>query len=190
MLEELASPSSSSSSSLESSSSSDASEASRGGEGDSTKPPRRACRLAIRPTWVFTWYSLVMSVSRRASMRWSCAMIAQSHTSLQSGRSGGGWSRRSGRSYHIEPPRLKLHLAPFNSTASMAHIMWKWSNTGKGTENWRKILVIAERKMSLSQVTVSLCTFMIERMKWERKSIVKCSKRESKNQAWGSVIEL
>ena len=44
--EELASPSSS-----ELSSSSDAS---GGGEGDSTKPPRRACRLAIRLTRVFT----------------------------------------------------------------------------------------------------------------------------------------
>ena len=42
--EELASPSSSSSSS----------DASGGGEGDSTKPPRRACRLAIRLTRVFT----------------------------------------------------------------------------------------------------------------------------------------
>ena len=42
--EELASPSSSSSSS----------DASGGGEGDSIKPPRRACHLVIRPTRVFT----------------------------------------------------------------------------------------------------------------------------------------
>ena len=37
-----------------SSSSSSSSDASGGGEGDSTKPPRRACRLAIRLTRVFT----------------------------------------------------------------------------------------------------------------------------------------
>ena len=49
--------------------------------------------------------------------------------------------------------------------ASMAHITWKWSDTGKGTEKWRKILVIAEGKMSLSWVAISLCIFMIERMK-------------------------
>ena len=34
--------------------------------------------------------------------------------------------------------------------ASMAHIKEKWSDTGKGTEKWHKILVIAEGKMSLS----------------------------------------
>ena len=49
--EELVSASSSSSSSSKSLSSSDAS---GGGEGDSIKPPRRACHLAIRPTRVFT----------------------------------------------------------------------------------------------------------------------------------------
>ena len=49
--------------------------------------------------------------------------------------------------------------------ASMAHITWKWSKTGKVTEKWRKILVIAEGKMSLSWVTVSLYTSMIERIK-------------------------
>ena len=27
----------------------------------------------------------------------------------------------------------------------------KWLEEGKGTEKWRKILVVAERKMSLSQ---------------------------------------
>ena len=48
----------------------------------------------------------------------------------------------------------------------------------------------AEGKMSLSRVAVSLYTSKIERMKCEEKSIVRCSNKESKNQAQGSVIEL
>ena len=74
--------------------------------------------------------------------------------------------------------------------ASMAHITWKWSKTGKGTEKWHKTLMIVEGKMSLSQVAVSLYTSMIERIKWEGKSTVRYSKRESKNQAWSSIMEL
>ena len=35
------------------------------------------------------------------------------------------------------------------------HMTVKWSEEGKGTEIWRKILVIAEGKMSLSQDTES-----------------------------------
>ena len=34
---------------------------------------------------------------------------------------------------------------------SMAHMTVKWSEEGKGTEKWRKILVIAEGKKSLSR---------------------------------------
>ena len=33
----------------------------------------------------------------------------------------------------------------------MGHMTEKWSEEGKGTEKWRKILVIAEGTMSLSQ---------------------------------------
>ena len=62
----------------------------------------------------------------------------------------------------LERNRASLRLMV---TASMAHITWKWSDMGKGTEKWRKILVIAEGKMSLSRVAKSLCTSMIERMK-------------------------
>ena len=51
----------------------------------------------------------------------------------------------------------------------------------KGTEKWHKILMIIEGKINLSRVAVSLCTSMIERMKWEGKSIMSCSIRESKN---------
>ena len=73
---------------------------------------------------------------------------------------------------------------------SMANMIEKWSEEGKGTEKWYKIRVIAEGKMSLSRVAVSLNTSIIERMKCEGKSIVRCSRRESKNRARGSVIKL
>ena len=63
---------------------------------------------------------------------------------------------------HLERNYASLHLTV---AASIAPITWKWSVKGKGTEKWHKILVIAEGKMSLSQVTESLCTSMIERMK-------------------------
>ena len=59
---------------------------------------------------------------------------------------------------HLEQNCASLHLTV---AASMAHIAWKWSETGKGTKKWRKILMIVEGKISLSRVTVSLCTFMI-----------------------------
>ena len=38
----------------------------------------------------------------------------------------------------------------FTVAASMAHMKVKWSDNGKGTEKWSKILMIAEGKMSLS----------------------------------------
>ena len=53
----------------------------------------------------------------------------------------------------------------FMVAASIAPIIGKWSDMGKETEKWRKILMIAEGKMSLSRVTKSLYTSMIERMK-------------------------
>ena len=37
----------------------------------------------------------------------------------------------------------------------MAHMTGKWSKEGKGTEKWRKILVIAEGNMSLSRDVTS-----------------------------------
>ena len=65
-------------------------------------------------------------------------------------------SDRLERSYAL----LHLMVAAF-----IAHITWKWSETGKGIEKWCKILVIAEGKMSLSWVAVSLNTSMMERIK-------------------------
>ena len=90
------------------------------------------------------------------------------------------------------PDCLNRNCASLHLTiaASMAHMIEKWSEEGKGTEKWHKIYVIAEGKMSLSRVVVSLNTSIIERIKCEGKSIVRCSRRESKNQAQGSVIEL
>ena len=72
----------------------------------------------------------------------------------------------------------------------MAYMTKKLSEKGKGTEKWHRIRVIAEGKMSLSQVAVSLYTSKIERMKYEGKYIVRYSNKESKNRARGSVIEL
>ena len=46
----------------------------------------------------------------------------------------------------------KLH---FIVVASMAHMKVKGSDTGEGTEKWRKILVIAEGKMNLLRDTKS-----------------------------------
>ena len=40
--------------------------------------------------------------------------------------------------------------------ASMAHLTKKWSKEGKGIEKWHKISVIAEGKMNLSWVAISL----------------------------------
>ena len=65
-------------------------------------------------------------------------------------------------SNRLERSCASLHLTV---AASMAHMTWKWSKTGKGTEKWRKILVIAKGKMSLSWAVVSLYTSMMERIK-------------------------
>ena len=66
---------------------------------------------------------------------------------------------------------------------SMAHMTGKWLEERKGIEKWHKIHMIAEGKMNLSWVAVSLNTSIIERIKCEGKSIVRCVRRERKNQA-------
>ena len=52
----------------------------------------------------------------------------------------------------VDPDCLNLNYASLRLmvAASMAHIKEKWSDAGKGTEKWRKILMIAKGKMSLS----------------------------------------
>ena len=66
-----------------------------------------------------------------------------------------GRSERDGvcREGGVESCCHGLNCASLRSTvaASMAHMKVKRSDTGKGTKKWRKILVIAEGKMSLSQ---------------------------------------
>ena len=85
---------------------------------------------------------------------------------------------------------LNYALLRLTVAGSMAHMTKKWWEEGKGIEKWHGIRVIAEGKMSLSRVAISLYTSIIERIKCEGKSIVRCSNKESKNRARGSVIEL
>ena len=149
------------------------------------------CCLAIRLKRVFTWHNSSLRVSRRASMRTSCAMmssrvtllIKEKEVDVDGAIEVGGIAILD----HLERSYTSLRLMV---AASMAHMTWKWLETRKVTEKWRRILVIAEGKMSLSRVTVSLYTSMRERIKWEGKSIVRCSKKERKNRARGSVMEL
>ena len=84
---------------------------------------------------------------------------------------------------------LNCASLPLTVAMSMVHMIEKWVKEGKGTKKWRKILVIAEEKMSLSRVAITLHTSIRERIKCEGKSIVRCSNKESKNQAQGFVIE-
>ena len=49
---------------------------------------------------------------------------------------------------YLDRNSASLH---FTIVVSMAHMKVKWSDKGKGTEKWRKILVIVEGKMSLSR---------------------------------------
>ena len=145
----------------------------------------------MRPTRVFTWHNSSLRVSRRASMHWSCAMMSSSVTPLKE-KEGADVDRAEGVGWVVIPDCLDRTCASLHLTivTSVAHMTWKWSKTRKGTKKGRKILVIAEGKMSLSQVVVSLYTSMMERIKWEGKYIVRCFKRESKNQVWGLVMEL
>ena len=78
---------------------------------------------------------------------------------------------------------LNCALLHLTVAASMAHMTEKWSEEGKGIEKWHKICMIAKGKMGFSRVVVSLYTSIIEKIKCEGKSIVRCSRRESKNQA-------
>ena len=54
-----------------------------GGEGvaSGAKPPIDTCRRTIRSIRTFTWYNSIESVSRRTSMRCSCAMMSLKVTS-------------------------------------------------------------------------------------------------------------
>ena len=97
----------------------------------------------MAPTQVFTWYSSVESVSRQASMRWSCTMIV-SRVIPPAEVEGAEVDGAEGVGEAAVLDLLERNYASFRLTVatSMAHITWKWSETGKGIEKWRKILLI------------------------------------------------
>ena len=77
----------------------------------------------------------------------------------------------------------------FTITVSMTHMKVKGLDTGEGTKKWHKILVIAEGKISLSQDAEFGKTFIKDKIKWEAKSMVRCSRRDNKKQARNSIME-
>ena len=85
-------------------------------------------------------------------MRCSCAMMSPSVTSPieEEGVDVDGAEREGGatESDCLDQNCALLH---FMVAASMAYMKVKWLDKGKGTEKWRKILVIVEGKMSLSR---------------------------------------
>ena len=94
-------------------------------------------------------------------MRCSCAMMSPSDTSLEEeegadmdGADRDGAEQEGGAAKSIFRD-LNCASLCLTVAASKAHMIEKWVDEGKGTEKWRKILVIAEGKMSLSQVAVS-----------------------------------
>ena len=75
-------------------------------------------------------------------------------------RDGAEWEGGAAKSDCCDLNCTSLHLTV---TASMAHMIEKWLEEGKGTEKWHKIHAIAEGKMGLSRVAVSLNTSIIEK---------------------------
>ena len=132
-----------------------------GGEGEEVvvKSPMAACRCAIWPTQVFTWHNLSLRVSRWASMCTSYAMMASNVTppTEDKGAEVDGAVEARGAAVYVWG-RLGLSRALLRRTveASMAPIMEKWGETMKETKKWWSVHVIAEGKMSLSRVAVSL----------------------------------
>ena len=129
-------------------------------------------------------------------MCYSCTMMSPSDTSLEEeegadvdgvDQDGVEWKGGAAESVCRDLNCTSLHLIV---AASMAHMTEKWLEEGKGMEKWHKIHMIAEGKMSLTWVAVSLYTSIRERIKCEGKSIMRCLRRKSKNRAQGSVIEL
>ena len=87
-------------------------------------------------------------------MRCSCATMSQSDTSLVEEEEADVdrvYRDGAGQVGAVESIYRNLNCASLRLTiaASMAHMTWKGSDMGKGTEKWRKILLIAEEKMSL-----------------------------------------
>ena len=88
-------------------------------------------------------------------MRCNCAMTSPKDTSLkEEGADADGVDRDGEEREEVatESDCCDRNWASLRLTValSMAHMTVKWSEEGKGTEKWRKILVIVEEKMSLS----------------------------------------
>ena len=90
-------------------------------------------------------------------MRCSCTMILLSVTSPieedeadidRAERDGAKREGGAAKSDYLDRNCASLR---FTVAAFMANMKVKWSDKGKGTEKWRKILVIVEGKMSLSR---------------------------------------
>ena len=81
--------------------------------------------------------------------------VSQRHIARRRRRSGCGSSRmrwsRTGGSVESCCHDLNCTSLHFTVAASMAHMKVKGLDAGEGTKKWRKILVIAEVKMSLSR---------------------------------------
>ena len=153
-LEELEASSSSASPPLESPlSTSFSSDTSREGVGKATKPLRWACHLAIRLTQVVTWHNSSLRLLRRASMHWSCTIIASMVTppAEKEGKDGEEVEEAGGVAILVLG-RFDQSWASLRRTitSSMAHITKKWSDMGKEIEKRQRILVIVEGKICLS----------------------------------------
>ena len=64
--------------------------------------------------------------------------------------------KREGRAADLGCLDLDCASLRLTVAQSMAHMKVKWSDIGKGTEKWCKILVIAKGKMSISLDAESL----------------------------------
>ena len=156
-LGELA-PSSSSASSLSKSLSSSL-DAVGEGEEATMKPPMVAYHRVIWPTRVFTWHNSSLRVSRWASMRTSCAMMASSVIPPieDEGAEVEGAVEVRGAAVSIRGclnrSWASLHLTV---ALSMAPMTEKWGNARKEIEKWWRIRVIAEGKINISRVAIFL----------------------------------
>ena len=65
-------------------------------------------------------------------------------------------AEREGGAVEFDCHDLNCTSLRLTVAASMAHMTEKWSEEGKGTEKWHRICVIAEGKMSLLWVAISL----------------------------------
>ena len=59
--------------------------------------------------------------------------VLECHSTRRRGKSGCGWSRRSGRSCCTKPPQSKLRLAPFNG--SVVNDTYNREVVGRGKRN-------------------------------------------------------